>query len=358
MRTKMVDNLVPVRFATLMMRIVRSVAVAMGLIGAVSLMAACSSSPGGTTNNSSGSGGITTVSIGLPTQSKGFASLYYAAASGVCDKLGVKLDLRILTPTASVAAVAGGSVNFIIGSSQVPLAALQGTTKLVFVADTGAFPGEGLYALPSIKTMQDMRGKIVASSTPGGASAEVPALMLAHAGLKTTDYKIVYTNSLNGQYAAVASGRAQAMLTSAPLPDNLIKAGVHSIESLADDGLEYSFSNFIVGKADYVAANKSLVGKVLKCYAAGITGSRTDVDGTATAVDHYIKSGVAYAKSVSPGIVSASKISPIDPATFVKILTTYGKNITPDKARSEANGLIDNSIIQGVGVNVPAQSAQ
>jgi ABC-type nitrate/sulfonate/bicarbonate transport system substrate-binding protein len=329
-----------------MMRIVRSVAVAMGLVGAVSLMAACSSSSGGTTNNSSGSGGITTVSIGLPTQSKGFASLYYAAASGVCDKLGVKLDLRILTPTASVAAVVGGSVNFIIGSSQVPLAALQGTTKLVFVADTGAFPGEGLYALPAIK------------STPGGASAEVPALMLAHAGLTPTDYKIVYTNSLNGQYAAVASGRAQAMLTSAPLPDNLIKAGVHSIESLADDGLEYSFSNFIVGKADYVAANKSLVGKVLKCYAAGITGSRTDVDGTATAVDHYIKSGVAYAKSVSPGIVSASKISPIDPSTFVKILTTYGKNITPDKAQTEANGLIDNSIIQGAGVNVPAQSAQ
>lgn len=339
-----------------MMRIVRAMAVAMGLIGAVSLMAACSSSGG--TDNSSGSGGTTTVSIGLPTQSKGFASLYYAAASGVCDKLGVKLDLRILTPTASVAAVAGGSVNFIIGSSQVPLAALQGTTKLVFVADTGAFPGEGLYALPSIKSMQDMKGKIVASSTPGGASAEVPKLMLSHAGLKPTDYKIVYTNSLNGQYAAVASGRAQAMLTSAPLPDNLTKAGVHLVESLANDGLEYSFSNFVVGRADYVAAHRSLVGKVLKCYAAGITGSRTDVDGTATAVDHYIKSGVAYAKSVAPGIVTASKIAPIDPQTFVKILTTYGKDITPDKAQSEANGLIDNSIIQSVGVNVPAQSAQ
>jgi ABC-type nitrate/sulfonate/bicarbonate transport systems, periplasmic components len=108
-----------------------------------------------------------TFRVGFPSLATGFAPSWVAADKGIWKKHGLDVELIFLRGgSRTVSALIGGSVDFIIGSDLgVTTAILQGAA-LTRVGVTTNTLGYSMVTQPGIKTVRDLRGKIV-GITPG-----------------------------------------------------------------------------------------------------------------------------------------------------------------------------------------------
>src|SRR5258708_18052877 len=103
-----------------------------------------------------------TFRVGFPSLATGFAPSWVAADKGIWKKHGLDVELIFLRGgSRTVSALIAGSVDFIIGSDLgVTTALLQGAA-LTPVGVTTNTLGYSIVTQPGIKTLRDLRGKIV-----------------------------------------------------------------------------------------------------------------------------------------------------------------------------------------------------
>jgi len=100
--------------------------------------------------------------VGFPSLATGFAPSWVAADKAIWKKHGLDVELIFLRGgSRTVSALIGGSVDFIIGSDLgVTTAILQGAA-LTRVGVTTSTLGYSMVTRPDIKTVRDLKGKIV-----------------------------------------------------------------------------------------------------------------------------------------------------------------------------------------------------
>jgi NitT/TauT family transport system substrate-binding protein len=111
------------------------------------------------------------IRVGYPSLATGFAASWVTADKGIWKKHGLDVELIYLRGgSRTVAALIGGSVDFILGSDLgVVTAILQGAT-LTRVGVTTNTLGYSIVVQPSIKSVRDLKGKII-GITPGRDAA-------------------------------------------------------------------------------------------------------------------------------------------------------------------------------------------
>jgi hypothetical protein len=109
--------------------------------------------------------------VGFPSLATGFAPSWVTAEKGIWKKHGLEVELIYLRGgSRTVSALIGGSVDFIVGSDLgVTTAILQGAS-LSRVGVTTNTTGYSLVTRPGIRTVRDLKGKIV-GITPGRDAA-------------------------------------------------------------------------------------------------------------------------------------------------------------------------------------------
>ncbi len=109
--------------------------------------------------------------VGYPSLATGFAASWVTADKGIWKKHGLDVDLIFLRGgSRTVAALIGGSVDFILGSDLgITTAILQGAS-LTRVGVTTNTLGYSIVVQPNIKTLRDLKGKII-GITPGRDAA-------------------------------------------------------------------------------------------------------------------------------------------------------------------------------------------
>jgi NitT/TauT family transport system substrate-binding protein len=112
-----------------------------------------------------------TVRVGYPSLATGFAPSWVTADTGIWKKQGLDVQLIYLRGgSRSVSALIGGSVDFVLGSDLgITIALLQGAA-LTRVGVTTNTLGYSVVTQPSIKSMRDLKGKIL-GITPGRDAA-------------------------------------------------------------------------------------------------------------------------------------------------------------------------------------------
>jgi len=109
--------------------------------------------------------------VGYPSLATGFAASWVTSDKGVWRKHGLDVELIYLRGgSTTVSALIGGSVHFILGSDVGTIIAIlqgAGLTKLGVTTNT---LGYSILTQPNIKTIQDLRGKIL-GITPGRDAA-------------------------------------------------------------------------------------------------------------------------------------------------------------------------------------------
>jgi NitT/TauT family transport system substrate-binding protein len=168
--------------------------------------------------------------VGFPSLATGFAPSWVTMDKGIWKKHGVDVELIYLRGgSRTVSALIGGSVDFILGSDLgVTTAILQGAS-LIRVGVTTNTIGYSLVTQPAIKSVRDLRGKVI-GITPGrdAAYARVVKLLREHGmdASKDVTFLSVGDGGPAARVAALSSGVIHASMFTPPSDMISEKAGM------------------------------------------------------------------------------------------------------------------------------------
>jgi NitT/TauT family transport system substrate-binding protein len=153
-----------------------------------------------------------TVKIGT-VRSVTNAAILIGEQKGYFKKFGIKVELEYLQSSATgMASLAQGQLNIIAGGiSAGYFNALDKNLPIIITVDRATTPiGHNLMIRPdlkdTVKSLKDLKGKVVASNAPGSISTYEIGKMMESVGLSIADVEI--KNIPFGQYAAALKNKA------------------------------------------------------------------------------------------------------------------------------------------------------
>ena len=157
-----------------------------------------------------------------------------AQVKGFYREEGLNVEAILIRGAVGLQALLGGSVDYTSASGSTIAAAVRGLpVKLVFVS--AAKPQFDMVAQPAIRTVQDLKGKIVGISSRGGSIDLLTQIILQQNGL--TPNKDVTAIVVGGQEEtalALRAGRIAAALLTPPRPLVLQREGFNRIAYSGD----------------------------------------------------------------------------------------------------------------------------
>lgn len=260
---------------------------ASGMAGATILMtalAACSSGA-----SSSGSGGTaaastTTISVGTSGATGVYLPLYVGVQTGLFKKYGLNVNVQTLTPSAVTAATLSDNVNIgWDGPGMVGGILGNPSAKVIFTAGPTAFY---LYARKGIASVQDLKGKTVGVTTPGGAIDTAVRAAITKAGLKPgVDVKIAYLQTNSAALAAAEAGSIQAAGVSPPTSIQATQAGLVDLENITN----FTPPSILAVNSQWAASNGPAITKFITAFKAAVQLAATNEADSANALKTYVK---------------------------------------------------------------------
>ena len=229
------------------------------------------------------------VRVGYPSLATGFAASWVTADKGIWKKHGVDVELIFLRGgSRTVSALIAGSVDFILGSDLgVTTAILQGAS-LTRVGVTTNTLGYSMVVQPSIKTVRDLKGKIV-GITPGrdAAYARVVKLLRDNGmdGNKDVTYLSVGDGGPAARVAALSSGVIHASMFTPP--SNMIseKAGMRILAKLDVANVGGGINT----TPQFIQKNRPLALRFLRGYMEGIHYLKANRDESLKIFSKYVR---------------------------------------------------------------------
>jgi len=177
-----------------------------------------------------------TIRVGFPSLATGFAPSWVAADKAIWKKHGLDVELIFLRGGArTVSAMIGGSVDFIIGSDLgVTMAIIQGA-GLTRVGVTTNTLGYSMVTQSSIKTIRDLKGKVV-GITPGRDAAYARVVKLLRDNGMDASKDVTFLSVGDGgpaaRVAALSSGVIHATMFTPPSDMISEKAGMRILTKI------------------------------------------------------------------------------------------------------------------------------
>jgi len=184
------------------------------------------------------------------------APLFVAIDAGAFKKYGMEVRY-VVTGARTIQALVGGSVQFAQGvSSRTVPAAVLGGADAVLIANFSDKLLFTMHSAPEIRSLQDLKGKIIGVSGIGGSTDFATRVALQESGLVPD--KDVAIRGVGGVPEIVAALRAkivQAGTLSPPSSFVAQKAGFKILFDMSTLGIDYVSSGLGVRKA-YLATNR------------------------------------------------------------------------------------------------------
>jgi ABC-type nitrate/sulfonate/bicarbonate transport system substrate-binding protein len=193
--------------------------------------------------------------------------IWIAQDQGYFRRAGVDVELIWMQSSLSANALLAGEVDVIFGSPQVPLTLLSSKNPPSFVS-IGAWASSTEHWLvvnPSIKSVKELEGKVLATSRPKSADHGYQLAILERNGVDTRRITFLSAGGQSGRVAAVESGKVMGSVLNRYYALVLKRKGFQLIEKL--ERTDYPFPPAI-----FLVARESLQSKraSLKAFLAGL----------------------------------------------------------------------------------------
>lgn len=230
----------------------------------------------------------TDVVVTYAQPSGAFTPIWVAYEAGLFKKYGLNAKLQLLTPQVSAQAVIAEEADFYTDGPDLLNARLHGGQVKYFAGTIQQLVFE-MWGAKEIKSIQDLKGKAVAASTPRAALDTATREALKKNGLvPDKDVQVLYAQSVPAILTAVLSGKTAAGTLSAP---NTLKAKESGLNLLVDIGkLNIPAFQVVYGTTDkYLKSNPNTVYAFLKAMAEAVVLSRKDPAVAKKAIAKYAK---------------------------------------------------------------------
>lgn len=177
---------------------------------------------------------IEKIRLAIPAKSMGYLPMYVAIQRGFFRDEGLELEIANLRPNIAHSALLAGDIEYHgLAESGLRLAAKGSPMKSLFFSLRS--PLYFLMAKPQVKSVSDLKGKIIGISSFGGATEVSTRLGLRHYGLDPArDVTMILIGTENVRVAALTSGSVDATVAVPPSHQLLKQKGFNLLLSLAD----------------------------------------------------------------------------------------------------------------------------
>ena len=229
------------------------------------------------------------VRVGYPSLATGFAAAWVTADKDIWKKHGLEVELIFLRGgSRTVSALIGGSVDFILGSDLgVVTATLQGA-GLTRIGVTTNTLGYSIVVQPTIKTIRDLKGKII-GITPGRDAAYARVVKLLRDNGMDSSKDVTFLSVGDGgpaaRVAALSSGVIHASMFTPPSDMIAEKAGMRILSRLdvANVGGGINTTPSLIQKS------RPLVLRFLRGYMEGIQYLKSHKDESLKIFSKYVR---------------------------------------------------------------------
>lgn len=148
-----------------------------------------------------------------------------------------KLDVeavRIDAASQSIQMVLTGAVDILSSNTELALKAIDKGADLVILGNEATRVPWSLMARPEIKSIADLKGKIVGVTQLQDASTTMTQILLKKAGLQPNEYEMIQVGGTPTRYAALVRGAVQATVLAQPQDFVAADAGMRRLGGVQD----------------------------------------------------------------------------------------------------------------------------
>jgi ABC-type nitrate/sulfonate/bicarbonate transport system substrate-binding protein len=188
--------------------------------------------------------------------------IWIAQEQGHFKSAGIDVELISMQSNLSTSALLAGEVDVIFGTPQVPLTLLSSKNPPNFISIAAWASGSEhwLVVNPSIKSVKELEGKVLATSRPKSADHGYQLVILERNGVDTRRVTFLSAGGQSGRVAAVESGRVMGSVVNRYYALLLKRKGFQPIERLERPDYPFPPAIFVVGRDSLQTKRAALKG--------------------------------------------------------------------------------------------------
>jgi ABC-type nitrate/sulfonate/bicarbonate transport system substrate-binding protein len=231
----------------------------------------------------------------------------------------------------------------LVGNQGIDVA-LEGADT-VYVASTVPRFIFRLYGDPSIQSINDLKGKVVAATQPAASTDYATRMVLRRFGLTPDkDVKLLYAGSMPALLTMLKSGNAQAGLVSAPTTFQAQDLGFKQIVNVTELNIPFIFVG-VATTRKVIQQKPESVSRFLRAYTEAIAIFRRDKDTAMKAMGKFLKTDNRRTlEGIYEEYGDAFQRTPLMTREQVKAVLDVAKN--PKAQQVKPEDFFDNSFVQ------------
>ena len=274
------------------------------------------------------------------------APIWVAQDGGLFTKHGVSVDLKYLAATTAVQGMVGGGEEVGLVGNQGIDAKLEGADLIYVASGLPTFVFQ-VYGRPEIKSMADLKGKVVAVTQPAASTDYAMRIVLKRNGLEPDkDVRILYAQDINGVFTNVNAGNAAAGIMSAPTSLKAQAVGLKPIVNVTELKIPFLFTAMLSSPKVMREKNEALT-RFLRGYIEAMAVIRKDKETTMRSMGKYLKTtDREVLESVYDDYKDVFPQVPLMTAAEVKAVLDVAKS--PKAKQMKPEEFYDNSLVQKI----------
>jgi NitT/TauT family transport system substrate-binding protein len=248
--------------------------------------------------------GAEKVRLALPSRSMGYLPMFIALHHGFLKDENIELELPAMLPNIAHNALLSGEVEYHgVADSALRLAAKGAPLKSIFFS--ARLPNYFLMAKPNIKSVSELRGKMVAVSRFGGTTDLAARVALQANGLDPQkDVVLIMIGLGNTRNAALMAGSVDANIANPPDNSMLKQRGFRELLFLGD-AMEFPSNGFTTTERR-LTEHRDQVKRLLRAFYRGLLFSRDNPEESIKIVEREWKLDPAMARDSYQSIMKAA----------------------------------------------------
>ena len=268
---------------------------------------------------------------------------------GLFTKHGLQHSLTYLAATTAIQAIVAGTEEIGLVGNQGIDVALEGADT-VYIANTASRFIFHLYGDPAVKTVADLKGKVLAATQPAASTDYAGRMLLRKYGLvPDKDVKILYAGSAPALLTTLKTGNAAAGLMSAPITFQAEELGLKHILNVTELNIPFIFVS-VVTTRKVIQQKPDAVIRYLRGYTEAISVIRRDKETTMKIMGKYMKTdNRQILEAVYDEHLPVFQRLPLMTKEAVQAVLEVAKN--PKAQQVKPEDFYDNSFLQKLDVS-------
>ncbi len=234
-------------------------------------------------------GSVKSVRFAFPALSAVYLPIWVAKEAGIFQKQGLDVSVSYVAGNNKLtAAMIGGSIEIGVGGSASIDANARRASDLVFVAAIAQRAVASLYARPEMRSISDLKGKIIATVGKATLTDDAARIILLQNRIPLDEVKFVYTNSVSANLTALVSGNVAAAILTAPGTLSARKANMIEIANAAALDYPYLHGSIVVLRP-YLKSDRETLKLFLRSLVDGIQESKANASRAVDIMGKYLK---------------------------------------------------------------------